>query len=143
MANIKSLVDIGNKWTRVTPQRQEDYAIGVANPRKPWAQATQSANAAYKAGLQKSLADDRWVKGVGRAGDEKWARGAITKGPGRWAEGVQLAGDAYARGFGPYHRTIEGLTLPARGAKGDPKNIQRVAAVADAMHKTKISLGGA
>lgn len=143
MANIKPINQIGDKWTRVTPMRQEDYAIGVQNPRRPWAQATMDANAAYKAGLTKSIADDRWVKGVGRAGDAKWKSGATTKGPGRWAEGVQGAGDAYVRGFGPYHRAIEATNLPLRGAKGDPKNIERVRVIADVMHKTKVSLARA
>lgn len=143
MASIKPLGEIGSKWTRVTPMRQQDYADGVKKPRRPWAQATVDANAAYKAGLTKALADDRWVKGVARAGDAKWQHGATTKGPGRWAEGVSGAGNAYVQGFGPYHRTIEALTLPARGAKGDPKNIERVRVVADAMHKTKVSLGTA
>ena len=140
MANVKSLTDIASKWTRVTPQRQEDYSKGVASPRRSWAEATAAANAAYKAGLQASLADDRWVKGVAKAGDAKWKEKATTVGPSRWAEGVQQAGQAYQRGFAPYHQALSAVTLPARGAKGDPKNILRVAAIASAMHQVKLSL---
>ncbi len=140
MANVKPLSAITSKWTRVTPQRQQDYADGVNAPRRSWAEATKAANAAYKAGLQASLAADRWVKGVANAGDAKWKHKATTVGPGRWAEGVQGAGPAYQTGFSPYHAALEAITLPDRGAKGDPKNIARVAAVAAAMHAVKVSL---
>jgi hypothetical protein len=36
---------------------------------------------------------------------------------------------------------IQGTTLPPRGAKGDPANIQRVAVLATALHAKKVSGG--
>jgi hypothetical protein len=137
---IKSTAAISAKWTRVTPQRQQDYTDGVAAPRRSWSQATAEAEPAYIAGVQASLTRKSWSKGVARAGDARWKARATSVGPSRWAEGVSQAGDSYAKGFAPYAQTLSALTLPARGAKGDPKNISRVAAVANAMHATKLSL---
>lgn len=141
MAQIKSLTRISDKWQRVTAGAGQEYAEGVANPTKDWKTETQAANAAYKAGLQKSMQNDSFVKGVVAAGSDKWQKNAIEKGTTRFAQGVGLAGDAYSKGFEPYRAVIAGTTLPARGAKGDPANINRVAVLATALHAKKVAGG--
>lgn len=141
MAQIKSLDRINAKWVRVTSGAGAEYAEGVANPTKDWKTETLQANAAYKAGLNKSIANDSFAKGVTAVGTDKWQKMAMLKGPGRFSEGVSIAGDAYAAGFAPYRMVIAGLTLPPRGAKGDAANIQRVAVIAKALHDKKIAGG--
>ena len=141
MTEIKSLDRINAKWQRVTAGAGQEYAEGVANPTRDWKTQTANANPAYKAGLQKSMAADSFLKGVNTAGTAKWQKGAMEKGPDRFAQGVSLAGDAYTAGFAPYRTVIQGLTLPARGAKGDPANINRVAVVAKALHDKKVAGG--
>ena len=141
MTQVKSLDRIGAKWTRVTSAAGAEYEEGVRNPTKDWKTETGNANAAYKAGLQKSIADDRFKKGVDAAGTSKWQDMAIAKGPSRFAQGVSIAGDAYTAGFSPYRAVLQGLTLPPRGAKGDPSNINRVAVVAKALHDKKVAGG--
>lgn len=141
MAQVKSLDRISSKWTRVTSAAAGEYEEGVRNPTKDWKTETAQANAAYKAGLQKSLQDDRFKKGVEAAGSQKWQDMAIAKGPSRFSQGVSLAGDAYSAGFAPYRQVIQALTLPPRGAKGDPANINRVAIVAKALHDKKVAGG--
>ncbi len=141
MADIKSLDRINAKWVRVTQGAGAEYEEGVRNPRSDWAKQTLSANAAYKAGLQKSIAADSFAKGVASVGTGKWQDMAIAKGPSRFTQGVQLAVDAYSAGFAPYRQVIQSLTLPPRGPKGDPGNINRVAIVAKALHDKKLAGG--
>jgi len=141
MANIKPLDRINAKWQRVTAASGAEYEEGVKNPTRDWKTETLAANAAYKAGLQKSIAADSFAKGVSSAGTTKWQENAVNKGPSRFAQGVQLAVDAYSTGFAPYRQVIQSLTLPPRGAKGDPSNINRVAVVAKALHDKKLSGG--
>jgi hypothetical protein len=141
MANIKALDRINAKWQRVTAAAGAEYEEGVKNPTRDWKTETLQANAAYKAGLQKSIAADSFARGVSAAGTAKWQQGAIEKGPSRFAQGVSLAGDAYTAGFAPYRTVIQSLTLPPRGAKGDPGNINRVAVVAKALHDKKLQGG--
>jgi len=141
MANIKSLDRINAKWQRVTAAAGAEYEEGVRNPSADWKNETVSANAAYKAGLQKSMAADTFKKGVENAGTAKWQANAIAKGPARFAQGVTLAIDEYSAGFAPYRQVIAGLTLPPRGAKGDPSNINRVSVVAAALHAKKLAGG--
>ena len=137
MPKIKSLSRISNKWKTVTPQRQAEYVDGVQNPRSDWKTSTLAATSQYERGVQQSIANKSFDKGVTAAGTSKWQDNALTKGPGRWAEGVGLGQSAYESGFGPYANIIAGLNLPPRGPKGDPANIQRVAMIAKALNDAK------
>ncbi|MEM3554495.1 MAG: hypothetical protein QXU79_01590 [Candidatus Micrarchaeaceae archaeon] len=139
MAAIKPLDTIVQKWTRVTPGRQEDYRTGVQNPRVDWAQATMAAEDTWGAGVQAAIANDTWLRGIRTAGTQAWQNGCLTLGVQRWAQGVQAAGDRYRQGFAPYAQVIQRTQLPPRGAKGDPANIERVRVIAQALHQAKIT----
>lgn len=143
MAHIKDMGRISSKWKRVASGAQTEFQEGVENPRRSWAQATKEAEPAYEAGIRAAVANKSFGKGVTKAGDTKWQENAVRKGPGRYSEGVALAQDAYEAGFSPYREVIARTPLPPRGPKGDPKNIQRVSALADALHKAKIARLGA
>lgn len=142
MAEIRSSTEIAAKWASVTPQRSTDYEAGVRQPRKDWARATAAAAEAWKTGIQEAIAAGRFVKGVNRAGTSTWQEGAIIKGTARWGAGVQVAQSKYEQAFAPYRDAIEGTTLPPRFARRDPRNLLRVAAIVDAMNKTKARLAG-
>lgn len=142
MAAIKDLGRITAKWQRVTAGATAEYTEGVQNPRKDWAANTMAANDAWKAGVQQAASQNRFAKGVRKAGNSTWQKAAVEKGPQRFAQGVQLAAEKYEQGFAPYREVIAGLNLPQRGPKGDPANIQRVAVISKALHDKKLSLIG-
>jgi len=136
---IKSLDRITQKFTTVTPQRSGDYEDGVRNPTKDWAQETANAEGSYEAGVQSAITRKSFGKGVKKAGTQKQQQMALTKGVSRWGPGVAVAGDAFKAGFSPYHSAISSATLPPRFAKRDPRNLQRVTAVVNAIIKVKES----
>lgn len=140
MAEIRSLSAIRDKWTRVTPGRTEDYKIGVQNPRRDWAQETEAAADTYKAGVDAAHSKGLFSKGVRDAGTSKWQDKALKKGPGRFAEGVYIAGPDYEKGFAPYREAIQSVDLGPRFPKRDPRNIDRVKRIVDALVAKK--LGG-
>lgn len=142
MAGIKSLDKIREKWKRVSAGAQAEYEAGVADPRRDWAAATFAAEAAYKKGVAAASAAGRFGTGVKKAGTAKWKEMALKKGPHRWAEGIGLAADAYSTGFAPYHTALGALTYPAKGPRGDPGNIARVAIVAKTLHELKLRIKG-
>ena len=137
MAFIRAIEQIAQKWASVTPMRSADYQAGVENPRRDWAQATAAAESSYEAGVQQAIAKKRFGKGVKSAGTEKWRRGATEKGVVRWGPGVALAEPAYKSGFAPYRDAIEHTTLPPRYAKRDPRNLERVKAIVNALIAVK------
>lgn len=137
MAEVKSLARIAEKWTRVTPQRTEDYKLGVQNPRRDWGAAATAAKESHKAAMVSAAATDSFAKGVAKAGTGKWKDRALAKGPGRFAEGVMVGGADYEKGFAPFRDAIEKTQLPPRFPKRDPRNIQRVSVLNVALAKAK------
>jgi len=141
MPAVKPLDRISAKWRRVASVSQPEYEAGIANPRSDWKTATIKATPAYEAGVQAAIQQKRFQAGVEAAGTSKWQRNALEKGPARWAEGINLSGDAFEAGFAPFRAVIERTVLPPRGPKGSPQNIQRVAVIANALHKEKMARG--
>jgi len=139
MAEIRSAADIAEKWSRVTPGRAIDYKKGIENPKKDWAEAAEAAEDVYKVAVIEAANAGRYGKGVTKAGTAKWKANALAKGPSRFAAGVALGKGAYLKGFAPYQEVIANITLPPRGPKGDPANLQRVAVIATALHDRKIN----
>lgn len=137
MAEIKGLNEIRDKWTRVTPGRTEDYKIGVKNPRRDWADETEASKDNWKAGIDSAAANDLYAKGVSAAGTKKWQDKALKKGPSRFAEGVYIAGDDYQKGFAPYREAIASADLGPRFPRRDPRNIDRVRRVVEALVEAK------
>ena len=138
MAAIRPLDVIANKWQRVAPQRAEDFRMGVENPKKDWASQAAGAEEAWRAGVTAAANAGLFSAGVRRAGTEKWQTRTLQKGVPRWPEGIRVAGDDYRNGFAPYHETIERTELPPRYARGDPRNLDRVAAIATALHERRL-----
>lgn len=142
MAEIRPMDVIAEKWSRVTPMRRPDYEYGIANPRRDWADAASAANDSWKAGVASAAAADRFGKGVKKVGTAKWKDRAAKKGPSRFAEGVIIGRPDYQKAFAPFADTIKATTLPERFPKGDPRNIERVSAIASALHKKRLEMLG-
>lgn len=140
MAEIKSLSAIRDKWTRVTPGRAEDYKIGIQNPKRDWAEETEASKANWKAGVDAAAAKDMFAKGVSKAGTKKWQDKSLSKGPGRFAEGVYIAGPDYEKGFAPYREAIARVDLGPKFPRRDPRNLERVKKVCDALIAEKVGM---
>ena len=138
MAEIKSLTSIADKWTRVTPGRSEDYKLGVASPKRDWQKATEGSAGNWKAGIDAAAAKGLFAKGVTAAGTKKWQDKALSKGPGRFSEGVYLAGPDYQKGFAPFREAIAKVDLGPKFPRRDPRNIERVKKVVDALVAAKL-----
>lgn len=139
MAKIRSISDIADKYARVTPARSVDYSDGVKAPKIDWKTATLEAEENWGAGVTAAIGAKSFGRGVSRAGTEKWQRKAVEVGVPRWGPGVMAARPDYEAGFAPYVDVIRATTLPPRGPKGDPRNIERVTKIAMALHAKKVA----
>ena len=138
MAEIKSMGAIKEKWTRVTPQRTEDYSKGISNPKRDWEGEALAAKGNWKAGIDAAAAKDMYAKGISQAGTEKWKKKALALGPGRFAEGVYQAGPDYEKGFAPYREAIASVDLGPKFPRRDPRNLDRVKRVVTALIEAKV-----
>ena len=138
MAKIKPISQIADKWAEVTPGRSSDYEAGVKDASVDWAGATAAAEGSWGDGVSAAVAAGSFSRGVNKAGTAKWRRKAVDTGVARWGPGVRAAKPDYQAGFGPYREVIAGVTLPPRFAKGDPRNLERVAVIANALHEARV-----
>lgn len=138
MAEIKSMASIKEKWTRVTPQRTEDYSKGIANPKRDWATEAVAAKANWKAGIDAAAAKDLYAKGVTAAGSPKWKAKSLSLGPGRFSEGVYQASNDYEKGFAPFQAAIAAVDLGPKFPRRDPRNLDRVKRVVTALVEAKV-----
>ena len=134
---VKSAVKIAEKWARVTPERIADYEDGVRNPQKDWEKETADAEGRYEAGIKAAMTRKAFGKSVRKVGTGKQKSASIIKGIPRWPEGVRGAEADMRKGMEPVVATLEALTLPERFPTGDPRNIKRVEAIQQALHKMK------
>lgn len=139
---IKSAQAIAEKWQRVTPGRTQEYEMGVSDTSVDWEGPAQASRDNWEAGIQQAIAQDRFSKGIRRAGNEAWREGAQKKGVQRFAQGVRASGPKYEEGFAPYRQVIADTNLPPRGPAGDPANLERVRVVNERLHEKKNQLKG-
>ncbi|MCK5481445.1 MAG: hypothetical protein KAJ06_09865 [Gammaproteobacteria bacterium] len=139
---VKSVSASGAKWARRAGSAGTEYEEGVRSPKKSWATETVAAAPAYDAGVQAAIGRNAFQNGVKKAGDSKWQQNAIAKGPQRYSQGVALAQTDYETAVAPFNAALSNLTLPKRGPKGDPSNINRVAMIAKTLHDVKLQQQG-
>ncbi len=134
---VPDAASIARKWARVTPERSEDYENGVRNPMRDWAEETANAEDRYEAGIKASIANKSFGKGVRKVGTAKQKSKSILKGIPRWSEGVRGAEADMKAGMTPVIEILKSITLPKRYETGDPRNIERVKVIQQALHKMK------
>lgn len=136
---IKSADDIAKKFATVTPGRSTEYAAGIDGTSEAEYQAkTVASEANWAQAVQAAIAAKLFSKGAAKGGP-KWKRNASGKGVTNYSVGVAGAAEDYATGFAPYQAVIANLTLPPKGPKGSPANIERVRAVAVALRNKKVA----
>jgi len=134
MVKVKPIDVVRRKWEERASVAVDDYKFGIQTA-EDWAAAAERAYDRWAKALQAAIAEKRYVGGVRAAGTEKWKKKALEVGADRYASGVRAATDEYARKMSEVLRVIEGISLPEKGPKGDPKNIERVRIVAETLHK--------
>jgi hypothetical protein len=138
MPKVPDLARVSAKWSQNAGNATSTYTDGVQNPKEDWKTATLAAKENYKAGVQKSITDDRFSKGVNRTSTDKQIQASVQKGSERFSAGIALAGPDFEAGMAPVLAVIASTNLPPRKPKGDASNIQRVAALAAAQHAAKL-----
>jgi len=134
---MKPVADIQKKYAQRAQAAAPDYQSGVMNPKADWATNAKAAEPAYQAGVQDAISRGAYGKGVNKAGTQKQQQKASTLGAQRYGPGVAAGAADYATGVTPYLDTLQRIALPQRGRRGDPANVERVRAIANALHAQK------
>lgn len=134
---VKSADVVAKKWAARAGAAGADYAAGVQATTKDWAADTAAAAPAWAAGVQAAAGNGSFAKGVNAAGTAKWKAKASNVGAQRYPAGVAAAAPYYQAGISAVLQVLTGISLPPRGPKGDPGNMNRASIVAQALRKMK------
>lgn len=115
-----------------------DYSSGIQNPKQDQASAAIAAAPTWAAAVSQAAANGSFAKGIQR-NPGKWAANSLSKGAQRYGPGVSQALSTYQNAIAPYLQVLSNLTLPPRAVKGDPSNLNRVAAVDQALRQHKLT----
>lgn len=138
MPKVPDLSRVAAKWSQNAGAASPSYADGVQNPKEDWQRQTVAAAENYKLATSKAIQEGRFVKGVQRVSTDQQIQASVQKGTARYGQGIALAGPDFATGIEPVLQVIATTQLPPKKPKGDPSNIQRVAALAAAQHAAKL-----
>lgn len=134
---VKDAGTVAKKWAARAGAAGGDYAAGVQTPRVDWAAATEAASSSWAQGTQIAATNGSFSKGVAKAGTDKWKRKAAGVGAQRYTGGVAAAQPDFQTAIGPVLQVLQSVSLPPRAPKGDPSNLNRVAAITTALRKLK------
>lgn len=137
--NVKSPDVISKKYATNGGSAGPAYQSGVSSTQNDWATNTGAAAQSYQQGVQAAIGNGSFQKGVAKAGTDKWKRKASGVGAARYPQGVAAAQGDYQAGITPYLQVLTNLTLPPRGPKGDPGNINRVNVIDQQLRAKKLS----
>ena len=133
MVDVKPLDQIVSKWANNAGAATNYYTTGAVAAANKWATDAASAGQAYQSGVQAAISRNAFQNGVQKAGAQKYSSGVQTKGSTRYAGGITAGKSSFQSGMQGVIGVLQGLSLPPRGARGDPANLQRVAAIDQAL----------
>ena len=139
---IKDVGTLATKFVNRGVAAVADYKAGVMAPKASQSASAIAAAPLWQSAVSSTAALNRFTAGLRAAGDQGWQTGASTKGASHYPDGIRGAQAKWATNVAPYLQIISGLTLPAKGIRGSDANIQRVSAVASALHAAKLQGAG-
>lgn len=135
---MKTASQSGAKFVERAGAASGDYVEGAKLTNKDQSAAAIAGKANYVTGIQQSIADGRYEKGLQESGKAGWLKGVTEKGANRFAEGVASGQAKYVTNSGKYDSARSAADSMPRGPKGSEGNYARAKAVGQALRKQKL-----
>lgn len=135
---LKPLDKVIEKWKNRATAASADFAAGVQSPLKDWKTQALAAAPAWRDAITQAAGRDAYKTGVAAKDTAFWQKRAIELGAPRYSDGVAKSVDVYKNEFAPFYDALSKIELPPRGARGDPKNLERVRVITETLRKVKL-----
>jgi hypothetical protein len=138
---MKTSSQAGPRWSTRAASAAPDYLAGSQQTTKDQSAAAIAAKGNYAAAITASIARGAFEKGLQRSGKAGWLAGIQQKGEQNFSTGVSTprAQSAYVTNSGKFDSARNAAAGLARGPRGSAGNLQRVTAVANALHAAKVA----
>jgi hypothetical protein len=140
---VKDPATVMQKWTTRAAAAVNDYKAGAASPKASQSASAIAAAPLWQQAVQSPAALTAFQSGLRSSGDQGWLNGVNNKGAARYPGGIQAGATKFQNNITPYLQAISGLNLPPKGIRGSAQNINRVQAVAQALHQLRLQRSGA
>ncbi len=137
--NVKDAAAAAAKFAQRAGSASGEYAANAEAAANSWATNAAAASSTFVQAVTAAGVEQRFKRGVQRAGSAKYADRVRSLGASRYGPGVSAGQADYQANVAPYLQTLASLTLPQRRPRGDPGNIQRVTSVINALHAKRIA----
>lgn len=135
---MKTAQQASEKWVSRSGQASGDYVQGATETTKDQSALAAAAEGIYKTAVIEAANAGRFGAGVRKAGKQKWLEGVTRKGANRFAEGVASAQSSYVEESARFDGARRAADALPRGPRGSAGNLQRVAAVANALRAVRV-----
>lgn len=139
---VKAVEASTTKWSENAGRAAAEFADRALAAADDWAKNTQAAAGNFHQAITAPGIQERFRRGVARAGAAKFARKIESVARDRFAPGVAAATTDYHTGVEPYFSTIAALTLSPRKPRGDPANYRRVEEIGKALNAKRLAMLG-
>lgn len=128
------------KWQLRAQQASTDYVEGAKTTDKDQAQRAIAAKTIWQQALQESFTRDAYAKGLQKAGKQGWLSGVEEKGAQNFTTGISASKSRalYMTNSGRYDPARKAADSIPRGPRGSAQNLNRVAAVVNALRAAKV-----
>ena len=139
---VKSIATAAEKLVRNAQAASQEWLENTKAAGEAWASGTQAAKMNYGTAVRAGGIEDRFARGVAKAGSAKFVRKVGDVGGQRFAPGVGAGKVDYLANADQYFSLLAGLSLPPRAPRGSASNTQRVVAVDQALNAKRLALLG-
>ncbi len=139
---VKDPATVATKWSARAQGAVSDYKAGAASPKQPQAASAIAAAPLWQQAVAAPAALAAFTSGLNKSGDQGWLNGVNVKGAARYTGGITAGMQKFTTNITPFLQAIASVTLPPKGLRGSAQNIQRVAAIAEALHTLKLQRKG-
>mgnify|MGYP001561452650 CR=1 FL=1 len=139
---VKSISSAADKLVRNAQAASQEWLENTKAAGEAWVTGTQGAKLNYGQAVRSGGIEDRFARGVAKAGAAKFVRKVSDVGGQRFAPGVSAGKVDYQANAEGYFSLLAGLSLPPRAPRGSASNTQRVVAVDQALNAKRLALLG-
>jgi len=137
---VKTIQKTVDKWVTEAPKRLPYYELEAPAAADYWFEKATAAEKTYRAGVTAPAVERRFVGGIRRVGAAKFKRKVTAVGVARFGPGIEAAKEDYNVGFTPFIDELARIEVPERQPRGDPRNLDRVKAIFEALHKKRLAI---
>jgi len=134
---VKDSSQVKKAFEDGSSKASSNYEVGIKGASWQAAASSDSAEDAYRKGVEKAISRKARANGVKKVSDASWKENSVKKGAAVIGSRMREASGKYAEGIAPYLDVLKSMELPERSDDVVANVMNRVAPIAKALADKK------